>query len=391
MKMSEVKIKGVAGCFDTAIKLLQEDMEGTSDLELRIEKRKYLSRLEMRKSEFQTVSIGQAMFPAVNDTNGNGGIFKFEVSAEDHFKTPEFLINDFNLVKELVSLTLDDFLRKKIKKCVIFDWGMEKLQIRFSNPLFNELQDSGDDGNTIIGSSYKLAMAIALVSQILQINLGEGLVFSGDLETKSGEVTIMPVTLVPEKIHFIKKELPKYFRIIILSESPDDRLYLYDCKKLDELIITLLEGKEKEIEEKLKNFKTEKIYYDIMKVSGIDGDIYSYCLFRHETVSINKKNLLKLFSYFENIKDNLILNSTGGLIISGMKLNIAAQGLVSMLSNKVKGLLAVRHFGFDFNELELPDGEKEKLGLAVVVQDFSSPKKKKGEMIFYSRPEIELT
>ena len=359
------------GNFNGAILLYEEVLNGSEpEFVDRIRIKKKIAKAKNFLNIISSNETGEAFFPAVNTGLNIGAVFTIHISEEKKELFNNVINNGWKNVINLMTTFLDDEIIKSDNLLTVFDWKFNRFYPSIKKLL--NLNESLEED--ITGESFQLAMAVALVSQILNIKVDDKFAFSGTLQKQGNKIVIGEVESIDKKTEVLKRERKNVSRFIhsSVNNNLDDIL-----KEVfgDEYLTDIIE-----------NYVKAKTDY-IQLVEKISVRIYSQehkentaLLLQFKHYNIPTIGLKKLNAFFERILNKIELNIIeSGIILDGIFPNFATGMITPKFNNKIKKYIALK-----YAQESPPDNLKDKFNNgAVIVYRSQKSDFEIGEIIYY--------
>ncbi len=331
---SEVKNLEAKGFLLNAVSLIDKNINQLNRNSLLYWREKN-EDLKTKFNEFYTLNIGEALFPVIDESNGNSflAIIKLtENNSANNYSDIQKHVQS-QVIKELNTYLKDNFNDNYFR---IFDWKLPDFNITI-------LKDRRPiDFSSIKGKSYELALSIAYISKLLEIPVQNKYVFSGVLlEGRIGEVDYLE-----QKNELSKNVLGNDFSFCCNSKfkiiNNNNVKILKDLfgKVFETKIIGVIKNKKKQLGEyislEFRDVQIEKNEEDM-------GYCFVLAEFEHDTLNTN--NNKEIFSYLTDIRA-IIKNSNKlnqNLIISGIKPNYLLGYFIIPLFNYITNTLSLKN------------------------------------------------
>lgn len=292
--------------------------------------------LKTKYNEYYSLNIGEALFPVIDESNGNSFLAIIKLTENDSTDNNNSVIQkhvQLQIIKALNEYLKENFDDNYIR---IFDWKLPDYNItilKYRSPI---------DYSSIKGKSYELALSIAYISKLLEIPVKDKCVFSGVLsEGRIGEVDYLE-----QKNELSKNVFGNDFSFCCNSNH---KIINYNnVKILKDLFDKVFET---EIIEVIKNKKNQlgeyiSLEFRDVQIKKDEEDIgYNFVLAEFEHDTLNPNNNKEIFSYLTDIraiiKKNNKLNKN--LIISGIKPNYLLGYFIIPLFNYITNTLSLKN------------------------------------------------
>jgi len=322
------------GNFKQAIKLYESFLaEDEVDLESKIEAVDNVKFAKRFHEEIIPQNVGEALFPVIDKHNEKyDSVYKLVITNKPE---DEFSGREFTRAKKNVFEALQQFFNNKIersdKPIVVFDWGFEKFSAKIKEPFPNF------EFTNLVGDSMELAMAVALVSMMINEKIPLEYAFSGSLSLNGDDIVIGKVNYLDRKAKAIEREREEVKEFVTYEKynSLDNVLrMIFGEDYLDKIIEKYVKTKAKYIS---INFReTEGVIEG--SDAKVDVEVWEFNDVEFKTSSERKRlnSLLeKMFNNRGSIKK--------GIIIDGLRANFTVGIFVANAKNKFSNFLAVRN------------------------------------------------
>lgn len=389
--LEEVERLSRVGRYKLACKMCEkllnevEDLEDKNDIEKELDKnRNYLS-------EFFNLETGEAIFPVVDSKIDSGylRIIKVFENNNSNQTKDNFLQDHFEIVKKSVAIALKEFLKEK--NVLILDCNFDKYSVCIKK-LPNEEDSENVHNETIKGNSLRLAMAVALLSKLLNHKIDSNYIFTGNVENN----TIRKIDFLDEKINLIK-EYTEEFNLFIPNENKnqvsEEKIIAFGNL---EQIINLLFNNEI-INKFIQNyFFTKKDinnftffafrYYNVYgQIKNINDSTNfptdRFLLIEFCFPQLKPHHFNRVLNFLDNLKE-IISDKQSGVIFSGPLPLPIASGMVVNLKNNFSRFLAL-HYTHEIEHNEIYDQT------AIVFAVSQGSGLERGQLVFYKREPAE--
>ena len=322
------------GNFKQAIRLYESFLaEGEIDLEAKVEANEKIKYAKKFYEEVIPQNSGEALFPVVDKHNEKfDSVYKLVITnkLKEEFRARDFELSEKNVFKILQQF-LDNKIEKSDKPIAVFDWGFEKFSAKIKEPFPNF------EFTNLVGDSMQLAMAIALVSMMINEKVPLEFAFSGNLSLNGNNVVIGKVNDLDRKAKAIAREREEVKEFITHEKysSLDDVLQLiFGEDYLDKIIEKYVKTNASYISIKFRNTQ------GIIEGSNakVDIEVWEFNDVEFKTSQERKKfnSLLEKIFTGDKKKDK-------GIIIDGLRANFTVGIFVANATNKFSNFLAVRN------------------------------------------------
>jgi len=333
-RFQEAQAQFDRGNFKQAIRLYESFLaEGKVDLESKIEAIDNVKFAKRFHEEIIPQKHGEAFFPVVEKHNEKfDSVYKLVITNKSK---DEYRGRDFERAEKNVFEVLEQFFNNKIerseKPTAVFDWGFEKFSAKIKEPFPNF------EFTNLVGNSMELAMAVALVSMMINEKIPLEYAFSGSLSLNGDDAIIGKVNDLDRKAKAIEREREEVKEFITYEKynSLDNVLkMIFGEDYLDKII------------EKYVKTQARFIFIEFCEAEGIiegsnakvDVEIWKFNFVEFKT-SLERKKFNSLLEKMFNNRGNI----KKGIIIDGLRANFTVGIFFANAKNKFSNFLAVRN------------------------------------------------
>lgn len=341
--MKEIKELEKYWNFQTIIAKLEEEKEKSSDPEDIYAINDKLVLYRHYYNQLQNLNFGEAYFPVINAMNLNLSGLRIIKVSNSGGKVQYGLASSWNNVKKFVANFLNDYLYKEIKNIMFFNWGFDDYSVEIK-----DLNDKIEKIDETKGDSLELAMAVALISLVMQHRVKPIYAFTGRVIYENNIHMIGNVNHIQQKSNILQREY-YFLKNLIVPIKTDNDNFQIEFGKFDDLIKFLFPDFKNIIlkllaEENFDNFGKRKVYANLEKIKTLEG-------IECNLLKINQTNILfddweKYAKFLSNL-ERKIWKDRLPVIVDGKIISFVVPILTAKSINHVVDFIAVRNVNGD--------------------------------------------
>jgi hypothetical protein len=379
------------GNFLSAKSAYEQELSETSDLRSRTDCEHKISECsKLYREVISSSGIGEAQFPLIHEKEEIASIVTFKVSSTPSGRKT-IPINE-NIFKA-VSSYLNSLIEKSSNRFCILDWRLRELELSIKPVSINHSTPSD-----IIGNSFELSVAMALLSHLIGKKIDPLYVFTGGLHEESGSVRLIPVVDYETKLRFAKTERPGLRCFFVPTGSGIDKeMNVLECgnfhqvvervfpKLIDDLIVNL-ESWPVNSSPKFVRWKKQAATITASNEESLPGT--SIVIFKVEhPADLKYSDLKRLFRFLKESIGKEIKDSNSAVLIDGIAPNFLTAVLLS--SDHLKNPLNVKFISIlkrSDDTVVIPDKYVNiSRDTESVIVRFDNHKELEGEVFFFER------
>jgi len=211
--------------YDKAIDIINKE------LEVEIDDYNYENELKRRKAEFlyerrifQEIGYGEAFLPVVNTENKRSILIKVKIIKKE-VSSKEKYLQSWEIVKKLVFDYLHDMVAKEELDFYLIGLNLQNIYFKFSV----------NNNKEIEGKSFELALAIALLSYIINLKPNCKCALTGKIATNSNNKFMLEaVDYIEEKIQILQDY--QFIEKLVVVDTNIEDSKIINVQKFDEVI-----------------------------------------------------------------------------------------------------------------------------------------------------------